>query len=88
MSPAALLVLSMWQMARRSALCPVLGAVAAVCVLTCSGCGTTTSAGLAAAGAVAKPLSCMAARAWLRNVCGEHVGSCPAAEDTSGGEAP
>ena len=93
MSPATILVLSMWQLARRSALCMLLGAVAAVCVLTCSGCGTTGVAGVAIA---AKPIldtTCAGARVACRlidSACSAYEDATAplSSEETSGGEAP
>lgn len=79
-----MLVLSVWQLVRRSALCLALGALAALAVLTCSGCGTT---GVAIA---AKPIldtTCAGARMACRLI----DSACSAYEDataplTSGGE--
>lgn len=92
MSPAAVLVLSLWQLLRRSALCLALGALAALAVLTCSGCGTTTAAGVALA---AKPIldtTCAGARMACRlidSACSAYEdATAPLSEDTSGGEAP
>ena len=91
-APAILLVLSVWRFSRRHLLCLLLGAVAAVCVLTCSGCGTTSVAGVAIA---AKPIldtTCAGARMACRlidSACSAYEdATAPLSEDTSGGEAP
>lgn len=88
MSPATLLVLSMWQLVRRCALCLALGAVAALAVLTCSGCAT--GGGVAGVAIAAKPIldtTCAGARVACRLI----DSACSAYEDataplTSGGE--
>lgn len=88
-----MLVLSVWQLVRRSALCLALGALAALAVLTCSGCGTTGVAGVAIA---AKPIldtTCAGARVACRlidSACSAYEDATAplSSEETSGGEAP